>query len=342
MAAVLSPVGEGIGVEVFPATAAGHGEPPAWAGGPGAVRRAGVAGPALSGLLRPATLPGRFRPATCRPGAWRCSGETGPSGQTAAGAASPTRPLPGTRPGRCWAGGAGRARAGRAGRRTGADRPDARTRQGLGGRSPHPGDQPARGCPRRCRPAPAGRTGRAARRGTPPCPRTVRRRQQERRRRRGGAADDPRHPVSACPADRTTRRVYAGLGTPTGPARGTPCPAAAHGGGLRPGRSRHVADHEGDDPERPGGEASFTALCGADPVERSSGSRQYRRPDRGGDRQTDTAPHRIARTRLRAGPRTRDHCGRRGREDKTRREIVRCLKRYAAREVFHRVGPTQP
>ncbi|MFF1675604.1 transposase [Streptomyces sp. NPDC058256] len=40
----------------------------------------------------------------------------------------------------------------------------------------------------------------------------------------------------------------------------------------------------GDNPERLGGEASFAALCGVSPVERSSGSRQYRRLNRGADR----------------------------------------------------------
>ncbi|MET7801430.1 hypothetical protein [Streptomyces decoyicus] len=47
-------------------------------------------------------------------------------------------------------------------------------------------------------------------------------------------------------------------------------------------------------------------------------------------------------TRLRFAPRTQDHYERRTKEDKTRREIVRCLKRYAAREVFQLVWPVQP
>ncbi|UKY48830.1 transposase [Streptomyces inhibens] len=97
----------------------------------------------------------------------------------------------------------------------------------------------------------------------------------------------------------------------------------------------------GDNPERLGSEASFAALCGVSPVERSSGTRQYRRLNRGGDRQANAALHRIVQTRLRFDPRTRDYYERRTREGKTRREIVRCLKRYAAREVFHLVRPTQ-
>ncbi|WP_374101886.1 transposase [Streptomyces sp. MC1] len=52
----------------------------------------------------------------------------------------------------------------------------------------------------------------------------------------------------------------------------------------------------GDNPERLGSEASFAALCGVSPVERSSGGRQYRRLNRGGDRQANAALHRIVQT----------------------------------------------
>lgn len=97
----------------------------------------------------------------------------------------------------------------------------------------------------------------------------------------------------------------------------------------------------GDNPERLGSEASFAALCGVSPVERSSGARQYRRLNRGGDRQANAALHRIVQTRLRCDPRTQEYYERRIKEGKTRREIVRCLKRYAAREVFHLVRPAE-
>ncbi|MGW2414653.1 transposase [Streptomyces tubercidicus] len=62
----------------------------------------------------------------------------------------------------------------------------------------------------------------------------------------------------------------------------------------------------GDNPERLGGEASFAVLCGVGRVERSSGSPQYRRLNRGGDRQANAALPRIVHTRLRFDPRTRD------------------------------------
>ncbi|MCK8437474.1 IS110 family transposase [Streptomyces sp. D2-8] len=98
----------------------------------------------------------------------------------------------------------------------------------------------------------------------------------------------------------------------------------------------------GDNPERLDSEASFAALCGVSPVERSSGRRNYRRLNRGGDRQANAALHRIVFTRLRVDPRTQDYCERRIKEGKARREIVRCLKRYAAGEVFHLLGQLQP
>ncbi|MED7827635.1 transposase [Streptomyces chiangmaiensis] len=97
----------------------------------------------------------------------------------------------------------------------------------------------------------------------------------------------------------------------------------------------------GDNPERLDSEASFVALCGVSPVERSSGLRQYRRLNRGGDRQANAALHRIVFTRLRVDPRTQDYYERRIKEGKARREIVRCPKRYAAREVFHLVKQLQ-
>ncbi|MFJ4206416.1 hypothetical protein ACIP2Y_43275 [Streptomyces sviceus] len=60
------------------------------------------------------------------------------------------------------------------------------------------------------------------------------------------------------------------------------------------------------------------------------------------DRQADAALHRIVFTRRRVDPRTQDYYERRIKEDKIRREIVRCLKRYAARQVFHLVEQLQP
>ncbi|MGW2858183.1 transposase [Streptomyces sp. NPDC001205] len=93
----------------------------------------------------------------------------------------------------------------------------------------------------------------------------------------------------------------------------------------------------GDNADRLRSEASFAALCGASPVEYSSGSRCHRRLNRGGDRQANAALYRIVLTRLRWDPRTQAYYERRVAEGKTRREVIRCLKRYVAREIFRLV-----
>lgn len=107
--------------------------------------------------------------------------------------------------------------------------------------------------------------------------------------------------------------------------------------GIGPDSAATLLITMGDTPERLNTEASFAALCGVSPVGHSSGRRTWRRLNHGGDRQADAAPHRIVFTRLRFDPRTQAYDERRTQEGKTRREIIRCLKRYAAREVFHLV-----
>jgi transposase len=90
----------------------------------------------------------------------------------------------------------------------------------------------------------------------------------------------------------------------------------------------------GDNPERMASEASFAALCAASPVEASSGKTQRRRLNRGGDRQANAALYRIVLTRLRWDPHTRAYLDRRISDGKSRREAIRCLKRYVARELY--------
>jgi transposase len=84
----------------------------------------------------------------------------------------------------------------------------------------------------------------------------------------------------------------------------------------------------GDNPDRLASDASFAALCGVSPIEASSGKTTRRRLNRGGNRQANSALYRITLTRLRRDPRTRAYLHRRTTEGKTRRETIRCLKRY--------------
>jgi transposase len=90
----------------------------------------------------------------------------------------------------------------------------------------------------------------------------------------------------------------------------------------------------GDNPARLHSEAAFAALCGTSPVEASSGTTRRHRLNRGGDRHANAALHRIVIVRLRWHQPTRDYVARRTAEGKTKKEILRCLKRYIAREVF--------
>ena len=69
-------------------------------------------------------------------------------------------------------------------------------------------------------------------------------------------------------------------------------------------------------------------------MEASSGKTRRHRLNRGGDRQANAALHRIVIVRLRWHQPTRDYAARRTTEGKTRKDIIRCLKRYIAREIF--------
>lgn len=106
--------------------------------------------------------------------------------------------------------------------------------------------------------------------------------------------------------------------------------------GVGPDTAATLLIAAGDNPERLHSEASFAALCGVSPVEASSGKTQRRRLNRGGNRQANSALYTIVLARLRWDARSRGYIDRRIAEGKTRREALRCLKRYVAREI-HRL-----
>jgi transposase len=91
----------------------------------------------------------------------------------------------------------------------------------------------------------------------------------------------------------------------------------------------------GDNPDRLTSEAAWAHLCGVAPIPASSGKVIRHRLNRGGDRQANHALYRIAMVRMRHDPRTRAYVERRRAEGRTTGEIVRCLKRYIAREIFN-------
>ena len=98
----------------------------------------------------------------------------------------------------------------------------------------------------------------------------------------------------------------------------------------------------GTNPNRISTETSFAALCGTSPVDASSGRHQRHRLNRGGDRQANAALYRIVIVRLRYHQPTRSYMQRRLQQGLTKPEIIRCLKRYVARDIYHTLTHPQP
>jgi transposase len=107
---------------------------------------------------------------------------------------------------------------------------------------------------------------------------------------------------------------------------------ALHGVGVDVAGALLVA--AGDNPERLSNEGSFASLCGTSPVDASSGRQHRHRLNRGGNRDANRALWVVALVRLRCDPRTRKYAERRTAQGLSKREILRCIKRYIAREVF--------
>lgn len=81
-------------------------------------------------------------------------------------------------------------------------------------------------------------------------------------------------------------------------------------------------------------DAQLASYAGVAPLEASSGERCRHRLNRGGNRQLNALVHRIVLVQLRCSPEARAYVARRVAEGKTRREAIRCLKRYLARRIF--------
>jgi transposase len=97
----------------------------------------------------------------------------------------------------------------------------------------------------------------------------------------------------------------------------------------------------GDNPDRLRSERSWAHLCGVCPIPAGSGKTDGRhRLNRGGDRQANAAFYRIVLTRMSGYPETKAYVARRREEGKNTAEIMRCLKRYVARETFTHLPTT--
>ncbi len=107
--------------------------------------------------------------------------------------------------------------------------------------------------------------------------------------------------------------------------------------GVGPDTAATLLIAAGDNPQRLRSEASFAHLCGAAPVRASSGKVVRHRLNPGGNRDANRALHVVVLNRMRRDPRTQEYVARRTAEGKSKKEAMRCLKRYIARETYRAI-----
>ena len=111
-------------------------------------------------------------------------------------------------------------------------------------------------------------------------------------------------------------------------------PAMLEAHGISTGTAAEMLILVGDNPERIRSEAAFAKLCGACPIPASSGKTNRHRLNRGGNRQANAALYRVVIVRMRSHQPTLDYVKKRKADGKGKMEIIRCLKRFIAREIF--------
>ena len=114
----------------------------------------------------------------------------------------------------------------------------------------------------------------------------------------------------------------------------TAAPALVKAFGVGPDTASDLLVAAGSNPDRLHSEAAFASLCGVSPVPASSGKTNRHRLNRGGDRQANAALYRIVVVRICHDLRTQAYLRRRTAEGMSKIEVIRCLKRYVAREVY--------
>lgn len=105
--------------------------------------------------------------------------------------------------------------------------------------------------------------------------------------------------------------------------------------GVGPDSAGQLLGTAGENTDRLAFEGAFAMLCGAAPIPASSGKTHRHRLNRGGDRQANAALYRIVLSRLRWDQRTQDYMTRRTAEGLSKKDIIRCLKRLIAREIYY-------
>lgn len=93
----------------------------------------------------------------------------------------------------------------------------------------------------------------------------------------------------------------------------------------------------GQNADRITSEASLARLCGCAPIPASSGATHRHRLHRGGDRDANSAIHLIVINRLRWHEPTKQYLARRTQDGKTKKEVIRCLKRAVVRELYRAI-----
>jgi transposase len=117
------------------------------------------------------------------------------------------------------------------------------------------------------------------------------------------------------------------------PATAAVAPRTAALFGAGPDVAGQLLVTAGDNPERLRSEAALAHLTGISPLPASSGRTDRHRLNRGGDRAANAAIHRIVLCRMRYHAPTRAYVARRTAQGLSKKEIMRCLKRYVVREV---------
>jgi transposase len=112
--------------------------------------------------------------------------------------------------------------------------------------------------------------------------------------------------------------------------------------GVGPDVAGQLLVTAGQNPERIHSEGAFAMLCGVAPILASSGQTHRHRLNRGGDRQANSALYTIVISRLRWDPRTNAYVAKRTADGLSKKDIIRCLKRLIAREIYHVLRQTQP
>ncbi|MFB8238766.1 IS110 family transposase [Kitasatospora purpeofusca] len=107
--------------------------------------------------------------------------------------------------------------------------------------------------------------------------------------------------------------------------------------GVGPETAGQLLAAAADNPERMRSEGAFAHLAGVAPIPVSSGRTHRHRLDRGGDRAANNTLHTIVLVRMRYDERTRAYVARRTKEGLVKKDITRCLKRFASQEVDHAI-----